>query len=437
MRPLLLAVSVGLALTVMDVRAAESRADQWFTEGVEAFNEGDFDAAVQLLERAREAGKDSSGLIYNLGVAHFRAGHLDAAGDYFRRLTDIPEEAALANYNLGLIALERDQPGRAIRYFENAAAPDAPSRIRGLAREQLARIDKPRPFAEAALGEGNALIGIAGGYEDNLNLASDDNLEEDAAFQDGFVWVSQDFARIGPVDLRATGLANAREYTGVSAADQQLARPGLALDYEGDAWYATTIVDSEWQWLDGDRVERRDRLRLEFSRGIGAGRIEAGGDIVNVSAGSSFEELDGNDRVLDLRLLWPWMSGALVSELEYEFTDENRDDFEQNGTFSSTSAARNRLSSSLRYYPGDTWEFRVTASYRHSRFSDPEVRNGVERRRRREERWRLSGRVLYDMGSGWSLTFSPEWEENSARRDARDYDRFEVRAGVQKQFGWN
>lgn len=435
-RPLLLAVLVVLTLTVVNVQAAESQGGQWFSNGVQAFDEGDFEAAVRLLERARKAGKDSSGLIYNLGVAHFRAGNLDAAQRYFRRLTDVPQEAALAHYNLGLIALERNQPGRATRLFKNAAVARAPSKIRGLAREQLARIEVRRPLAELTGGAGDALIGIAGGYEHNLNLASDNNLKEDATFQDGFGWVSQQFARIGPLEMRATGLVNARDYNGVSRADQQLVRPGLALDYQGDMWEVTGIVDSQWQWLDGDRVERRDRLRLEFSRSIGAGWIEAGGDVTNVAAGSKFEALNGDDRGLDLRLLWPWMGDALVSEIAYEVTDENRDDFERNGTFASTSAIRNRISTGLRYYPADTWELRATASYRHSRFSDPEVRNGVEQRRRREQRWRLSAWVHYDVGSGWSLTFSPEWEHNSARRDARDYERFEVRAGIEKQLDW-
>jgi len=95
-------------------------------------------------------------------------------------------------------------------------------------------------------------------------------------------------------------LASFRQYNGASEADQQLVRPGLALDYSWEDWQGTGMADSEWQWLDGDRVERRDRLRAEVSRRFDAGWIDAGGEIVNVAAGRRFPELEGRDIGLDL-----------------------------------------------------------------------------------------------------------------------------------------
>ena len=216
------------------LQASEPPADDLFSKGVESFNKGDYEAAVRFPERARKAGRDPSGLIYNLSVAHFRSGNLDAFRGYFRELLGTPEEAAFAHYNLGLIALERNNPRAAIRQLESTVELNAPSRIRRLAREQLSRIDEPRPFADLAVGSGNLLVALAGGYEDNLNLASDNNLEESAPLQAGFAWISQRFARVGSFEVRATGLANIREYNGVSQADQQLARPGLRMTTSGE-----------------------------------------------------------------------------------------------------------------------------------------------------------------------------------------------------------
>ena len=432
---LLISTTTFLALGADDVTAAENRADALFNKGVESFQRGDLKEAVRYLEQARAAGKDSVGLLYNLGVAHFRAGNLDTAADYFRALLDYPDERALAHYNLGLIALEQEDADAAPGHFRAADQAGADDRIRGLAREQLARLDAPATAPSPFLGPGTLLAGLSAGYEDNLNLANDQTLEESAAFQGGFFWASQEVARSGNLNLRVTGLASFRQYNGASEADQQLAQPGLALDYNGEGWQGTGMADSEWQWLDGDRVERRDRLRAEVSRRLDSGRIDAGGEIVNVAAGRRFPELDGRDLGLDLGILWFW-ADAWVADLEYRFTDEDRDDLAFQDYFFSTSPRRHGVRAQLRFYPEGAWDFRASAFYRHSRYPDPEIRDGVEQQRREEDLWRLSSQARYTLDDGWRLTLDGEWETNSASLERRDYDRFEIRAGVEKQFSW-
>jgi hypothetical protein len=74
--------------------------------------------------------------------------------------------------------------------------------------------------------------------------------------------------------------------------------------------------------------------------------------------------------------------------------------------------------------------------YEHSRYPDPEIREGVEQQRRQEDLWRLSSQVRYRLDGGWRLTLDGEWETNSAHLERRDYDRFEVRAGVEKRLSW-
>lgn len=423
------------ALAGSGLKAEENRADALFNKGVESFERGELDEAVRYLEQARAAGKESVGLLYNLGVAHFRAGNLDSAAQYFRDLLEYPDERALAHYNLGLIAVEQEDAETAAGHFRAVDQARADERIGALAREQLARLDVPATPASSTFGPGMVLAGLGAGYEDNLNLAGDRTLEESAVFQDAFAWANQEVVRSGNLELRLTGLASARQYSGAEEADQQLARPGLALDYGWENWQGTGMADSEWQWLDGDRVERRDRLRAEASRRFDAGRIDVGGEVVNVSAGSRFPELEGRDIGLDLGVLWFW-SDAWVADLEYRFTDEDRDDLTSEGFFSSTSPRRHGIRAGLRFYPEGAWDFRASALYRHSRYADPEVREGVEQSRRQEDLLRLSSQVRYALDGGWRLTLDGEWETNSARLERRDYDRFEIRAGVEKQLDW-
>lgn len=431
----LMSAAACLALAGSGLKAEENRADALFNKGVESFQSGDLEEAVRYLEQARAAGKESVGVLYNLGVAHFRAGNLDAAADYFRELLDNPDERALAHYNLGLIALEQDDTDTAVGHFRAADQTGADDRISALAREQLARLEAHLTPPSSTFGPGMVLAGLGAGHEENLNLASDDTLEERSAFQDTFAWASQEVASSGDLALRLTGLASARRYNSASEADQKLARPGLALDYGGENWHGTGMADSEWQWIDGDRVERRDRLRAEISRRFEAGRIEAGGEVVNVAAGSTFPELEGQDIGLDLGVLWFW-SDAWVADLEYRFTDEDRDDLVAQDFFSSTSPRRHGVRARMRFYPEGAWDFRASAFYRHSRYPDPEVRGGVEEPRREEDLWRLSSQARYALDDGWRLTLDGEWETNSARLERRDYDRLEIRAGVEKQLSW-
>ena len=423
------------AFAATDSAATQARAEALFNKGVEAFQRGDLDGAVALLERAREAGKDSVALTYNLGVAHFRTGNLASAERYFRELLEVPEERALARYNLGLVALERDNETDAVRHFSAAKQGDADDRIRGLASEQLARLGEPEEPAAPSRRSGLLLAGLGAGYEDNLNLAGDQTLEEEALFQDGFVWVSQDLARRGDLSLSLTGLGSFREYNGASEADQQLARPGFALDYDAGRWQGEAILDSEWQWLDGDRVERRDRLRAEVSRRLASGWLDFGSEVVNVSAGSRFPELEGRDLGLDAGIMWFW-SEAWVTDLTYRFTDEDRDDLRLQDDFFSTSPRRHGLTAQVRFYPEGDWDFRGSILYRDSRYPDPEIRGGVQQERRQEELWRLSSRARYAMEGGWRVTLDAEWETSDASLPSRDYDRFEVRAGIEKRLDW-
>jgi len=100
-----------LALSSATQAVSQATAGANFESGVAAFRDGDIDRAKVLLEQAREAGLDSSALLYNLGVVYFRLGLYNQAKAAFTELLVTPH-APLARYSLGLI-LQKQEIGRA------------------------------------------------------------------------------------------------------------------------------------------------------------------------------------------------------------------------------------------------------------------------------------------------------------------------------------
>ncbi|MDX1554309.1 MAG: tetratricopeptide repeat protein, partial [Marinobacter sp.] len=107
-----------------------------FEAGVAAFGAGELTVARTHFEKARADGLSTPSLLYNLGVVYFRLGQQDSAEAVFLELLDTPH-APLARYNLGLVMQEKGQDEAAREWFERAAGPDSPEKVRVLALRQL------------------------------------------------------------------------------------------------------------------------------------------------------------------------------------------------------------------------------------------------------------------------------------------------------------
>ncbi len=98
----LLRVAVLLQITVlMAVRPAGAQ-DEIVARGNQAYQEGDYRAAIEAYEAVQDGGFNGPGLEYNLGNAYFKAGELGRAILHWERTLELAPDDADAQANLEL-----------------------------------------------------------------------------------------------------------------------------------------------------------------------------------------------------------------------------------------------------------------------------------------------------------------------------------------------
>lgn len=428
-----LALLLVLLLMLAPLLALAQDGAELSRRGQAAFEAGDYARAASLFEQALTAGGATESRLYNLAVAWFRAGRLEEARTRFEQLLERADEPALIHYNLGLVALEQGRRVEARSFFSEALVSDRDGRIAALASEQLGRLGVAPRYA--SLDQGQALLHAGGGYEDNLNLAGDRRVEAASVFQEAYGWGRLPVWRRSALSLSVSGIASGRHYTGYDGADQGLARPGLTLEYHGSSSLSLGAEGSmEWQWLDGDRVYRRNEAAFYLEKGWSSGRLRAEAGAAGVRAGASFPELEGSDDFAGIDYSH-WVADNLTLTAGYTVTDEDREGLAVGDRFYSASLVRHRLEGSLSYAPAERWSVSAGGIWRLSRYREAEVRGGSRTRRRREERWRLRLGADWEIQKRWTLTLDGEWENNHARLESRDYQRMEARIGIRRAFG--
>ncbi len=152
-------------LTLLMLASSMVMADA-FDNGIEAFNRGDYEAALKAFEQARREGRNDDRLWYNLGSTLYRLGDYHGAGAAFAR---IPADSSLwqaARYNLGLVAEKLGRRDEARRHYREARSVDRDNGIGLLAARQLAALDQAQTHRA-----GSAFLRLSLGNDDNVNFA--------------------------------------------------------------------------------------------------------------------------------------------------------------------------------------------------------------------------------------------------------------------------
>ena len=428
MKGVRLLLVVALMAPWLAAHSSDDAARDWLQAGIEAFEEGRYAQALAYFDRAAEQGPASTTLIYNRAVAHYRAGNLDEARQDFEALLEQGESKQLARYNLGLVALAADQRERAYRHFLQVTRADGGEELRHLARLQLERLGEPADPVPAWQG----LVSVSGGYEDNLNLASERTREVEDGFGELLVYGAGYLLGDASRGLRLSSVVTRRDYFSETDSGQQVARPALAVDWRLDDWRHSLVGDVEWAWLGDDRVERRDRLQLKSRRNLDAGQLRGAAGFARIRAGSAFPELDGRKAFIEAGYRHRWR-GSLSATLTYRHSRNDRDDLlGESGSFFSFSPVRHRVDLRVSGLEWAGWQVSPRVQYRFSRFRDEDRdQEGQSQGRRKEHRARVGGFIERPLNDRWHVFLLPEWELNNANRDDRDYRRFEVQAGVE------
>ncbi|NMT63337.1 tetratricopeptide repeat protein [Marinobacter orientalis] len=409
------------------------RAD--FESGVSAFDEGDLSTARAHFERARDAGLNTPSLLYNLGVVYFRLGQYESAEAVFLELLGT-RHAPLARYNLGLVMQEKGQDDAAHQWFEQAAGPDSPEKVRALALRQLDRTDPDRSGDTS----GSGYLLAAGGYDDNIAGAPDDASSNQAgAFAD---LLAVGNLRIGSGDFGLHGIAYTRQYPGDTEFDNSFLSTGASWLKDVGAGELTSTLSLAGSWFGGDALEREVRLEAEYRpdqclfASIWSGiECSASGSVSTIDGGSDFAAYDGEMLRLGVSA-WKSLESWLFRG-GYELEVNDRKDLASREEFFSVSPLRNLVSAEARYYASGRLSLGARGDIRHSRYRDDHrLVSGTDVVTRRRTDSRLRGVLLaeYRLTGPWLVLAEYSIVHNDSTIDRYDYNRREVMIGIERAF---
>ena len=406
-----------------------------FEAGVAAFGAGELTVARTHFEKARADGLSTPSLLYNLGVVYFRLGQQDSAEAVFLELLDTPH-APLARYNLGLVMQEKGQDEAAREWFERAAGPDSPEKVRVLALRQLDE-NKSDRFDHIS---GSGYLLAAGGYDDNIAGTPDDaSSNQSGGFADILAVGS---ARLGSEGFGLHGVAYTRQYPDHSEFDNSYLSTGASWLTGFGAGELTSTLSLAGSWFGGDVLEREVRLEAVYRpdqclfasliRGIDC---SADGSVSTIRGGADFSAYDGE--MVRLGASTSKSSGSWLFRGRYQLEVNDRKDLTTQQEFFSVSPLRNLVSAEARYYVSGRLSVGARGDIRHSRYQDDYrlVSDGdVVSERRTDNRFRGMLLAEYRLAGPWLMLAEWSMLNNRSSLERYDYSRREVMVGVEMGF---
>ncbi|MEP1213528.1 MAG: tetratricopeptide repeat protein [Marinobacter sp.] len=426
---------IALMLLVRLSVAEESGGHPDFEAGVAAFGAGELAVARAHFEKARADGLNTPFLLYNLGVVYFRLGQQASAEAVFLELLDT-RHAPLARYNLGLVMQAQGRYDDARHWFDRAAGPESPEKVRALALRQL---DESKPDQPGDL-RGSGYLLAAGGYDDNIAGTPDDASSNQAG---GFA----DLLAVGNVHTGSEGfglhgVAYTRQYPGNSEFDNSYLSTGASWLSGVGAGELTSTLSLAGSWFGGDVLEREARLeavyhpdRCMLAPLVAGVDCRVNGSVSTIRGGDDFSAYDGE--MVRLGATASKSSGSWLFRGRYQLEVNERKDLATQQEFFSVSPLRNLVSAEARYYVSGRLSLGARGDIRHSRYQDDHrlVSDGEVVAERRTDN-RLRGVLLaeYRMAGPWLVLTEWSMLNNRSTIERYDYSRREVMVGVELGF---
>jgi hypothetical protein len=408
--------SLLLALAASVYAAA---ADNW-ESGKQAFVEGDYVAALNFFELARDEGLDGPAVHYNIAVSRFKLGHYDAAGQTFALIARrFPQMRGLAEYNLGLVASRLDDAAAARAHFLRAyeLSPDDPT-MRVLSSRRLRELE---PEVRTASRRSGA-FGARAGNDDNVALLDDTGLPQGTSAESPMVEV---FGAIrGPWNgLGGFGLdASAYwvKYFDADDFDQSEIRGGIFYDWRPNDWRIHFGIHASAGTLGGDSFDRKVGGGVRLVRSIGeSAAIDVRYSYDDVAdSNSQFAGIDGSRQQIDARYRW-YRDGHRV-QLRYQLEKNDRLD-------PGVSPDRNRIALDYRFQPEVGIGYEAGIDLRNSDYDDLAIP-------RDEDLVTFRAALTYMLRSNWLLMLEYRGSDNDSTDDTFSYDRTQITLGAMKFF---
>lgn len=400
---------------------ALAHADEW-TDGIAAFERGDYTAALRFFEAARDSGVTGPAVYYNIAVCQYELKQYEGASESFVFIArEYPQMAGLAEYNLGLVAQRMGNTNDATEHFLRAYRLSRDNEtIRVLASNQLAEIETVARPASRWSGA----FGVRAGYDDNIVLRDTAGISSGVTSESPMLDI---FAAVGgPISDRLPGWefegnVYAVRYFDADDFDQDEISAGAVYEWEPGSWRIKAGAYAGAGWLGGDSFDRRIGLGVEGHRSLqGNASATLAYYYDDISRGDDvFDGIGGKRHHVVARYRWYSTDGRrLLARLRHE--DNDRRD-------PGVSPTRTGVSVDYRYLPDSGWGFEAGASYRRSRFSDLAVS-------RTENLLSVRGALTRYLVRDWILMVEYRNSDNDSNDPTFSYDQNSLTVGAMRAF---
>lgn len=353
------------------VAGADQPTTKNFSNGIQAFDEGDYEKALEFFQKAQQADLNSSALHYNFGVTYYKLKRYVEARREFEGLSKESETAALAHYNLGLIGLAVGDKTEAGKHFRFALRKTKDPKLRRIAGDRLGEMS----MAERA-GAWAGYVSLAAGYDDNVYFIADgdyatsnvnDNFLEFIGSAAGQVTGSREHG------LQLKGSVYYQDYLKANEFDFGDVRMGPELDLKLGQWNTSLAGIIGLSSIDKELFERNFIAEVRGSREIHQNiDLHLKYQLAVIDAEAPFENLSGSRHRMTAGLrkaLWKTNTGL---DYTLELNDRDDPDFPTRHTVSLL-AHRNLFGS---WNAGVNLDYR-SSDYQRTNRSDKRIQFGL------------------------------------------------------------
>jgi tetratricopeptide (TPR) repeat protein len=400
------ALLIALLLTP-STQVRSATAPEQFQLGRQAFEAGNFLAALESFEAAAATGMSGPAVHFNIGVCAYRLGRLARAEQAFREVALSPAMSALAHYNLGLVAVAADRRTDAARWFARVEKESSDERLRALARAQLREIVPP------AERNWSAYASLDVGYDDNVALISESDVLGVSGTSDTFVEALLSGSTSIAYPWRFDASIGVLDYQELDDFDQISTSASARYRRRVGSWNAETLFQGTFTTLDGDAFQHKRMVALQASRALTDNwRVRTRYRYGDLDGLGDFKGLDGRRHELDARAAWrggPW---DLAIDYRFDATEYRNQ---------ALSLHRHEMAVNVQRQLKEGWAVEAQVALDRSRYD----RGNTEDR----NEWELA--ISRELSSRWRAVVRYGHANNNADRFEFDYRRNRVSAAVE------
>jgi hypothetical protein len=411
-------------------------------QGIEAFNAGQYQTALNWFEQADAAGVRGPALQYNIAVSLYRLNRFEEARARFLPLAQELEWHVLVTYNLGLVAEAQGNEAAALVYYRESAAQQEQEKIRTLAGQKLARLS-PRDVATDTAAAAKRWLGVitfSGGHDSNASSLADDLLDNNASAEDEFVealvygqWYANGQARDG---TKLYAMVFDRRFREFDYLDTQVFGAGIIHEKLLGGFQTETALRINNTQLNSVTVADQAQVTAGISRQYKPGTFGATYAYSNFDAGTNFRQTDGNQHRIDLS--WNKRIDALTLQGRYRFENNKREDLRRNSGFASYSPQRDAVSISAHWQFTPQLNAGAMAEYIDSDYDGINILRdtdgSVVTATRHNSQQRLVFDASYRINSNWRVLSEYQHSDVDDTFALYTYDKNRLTATVEFQF---